>query len=135
LSETKFPLAWPQGQPRSEHRKRASFHTGSNWSSKRSLTIAEAMGRLHGELGGAAVQDRAFTGFAALPPPKLCWEILAMDPPKPGETHDALVNRIRAAHRAGMVVLPREKNGDVKGAASLNAARDEALKIAATGGR
>lgn len=211
---TKHPLAWPQGQPRTAQRKRANFHTGSGWTNKRPLTVAEAMGRLRDEIarmnisfrddcvvssnlvlnlggeprsgqpqpkdpgvavywvtrdqqrrvmaidiydrvedniaavartleymrgierhGGAAIQERAFTGFTALPAPKTCWEILAMDPPKATETRDDLVGRIRSSHRAGMITLPRDHQGDVIGAASLNAARDEALGFAAARGR
>jgi hypothetical protein len=85
--------------------------------------------------GGSAVQERAFTGFTALPPPASCWSVLAMDPPKKHEGRDDLLARIRAAHRAGYIVLPRDTNGDVVGAAALNAARDEAFEIAGGRGR
>lgn len=80
--------------------------------------------------GGASIQERAFTGFTALPPPPTCWQVLAMDPPKNGEDRASIVSRIKAAHRAGMITLPRDGNGDVQGAAGLNAARDDALNLA-----
>lgn len=46
-----YPLQWPAGWPRTAHRRPAAFKTASadGWS-KRSLTLADARGRLGGEL-------------------------------------------------------------------------------------
>ncbi len=52
-----FPLAWPQGWPRTvaADRRAPKFHTrtreaGRNWPTSRAVTVAEARGRLQAEL-------------------------------------------------------------------------------------
>jgi hypothetical protein len=80
--------------------------------------------------GGAHVMEQAFTGFTALPPPSTCWQTLGISPPAKGETKETLIPRIKTAHKFAMMSLPREANGDVRGAAAVNAARDEAIQIA-----
>lgn len=71
--------------------------------------------------GGGAMADKAFTGFAALPPPRSCWEIL-------GIPRGATAAEIEAAYR----VLARAAHPDAGGSntamAELNAARDAARK-------
>lgn len=53
----------------------------------RSLGLAiEAMRQLERHGGGAMV-ERAFSGFAALPPPRTCWQILGLEP---GASQDAI---------------------------------------------
>jgi hypothetical protein len=54
--QTAFPLAWPPGTPRTPHaqRRAAAFGsgttTGEGWRSRRPLTTAEAVARLHEQM-------------------------------------------------------------------------------------
>lgn len=48
-----YPLQWPQGRPRTKNRKRAQFGKATNngrWIEKRSLSVADAIGRVQDEL-------------------------------------------------------------------------------------
>lgn len=76
--------------------------------------------------GGAAILDRAFTGFAALPAPAAgerdWWTVLGLQP-------DASVEAIRSAHRAlAAKVHPDRQGGSVELMAQINTARDAGLK-------
>ena len=76
--------------------------------------------------GGAAILDRAFTGFAALPAPvagqRDWWTVLGLQP-------DASVDEIRIAHRAlAGKVHPDRQGGSAELMAQINAARDAGLK-------
>jgi DnaJ-domain-containing protein 1 len=67
--------------------------------------------------------DRAFSGFAALPPPsagKSWWEIL-------GVSRSASRDEILAAHRKLAVEHHPDRGGDADKAAEINAARDSGL--------
>lgn len=79
--------------------------------------------------GGAAILDRAFTGFTALPPPivagmKRPWREVLGFPPEATVNVDMLSARYRA--RASQE--HPDKGGDPVKMAELNAARDEALQ-------
>lgn len=76
--------------------------------------------------GGAAILDRAFTGFAALPAPAAgqrdWWTVLGLEP-------DAGVDAIRSAHRAlAAKVHPDRQGGSEALMAQINTARDAGLK-------
>lgn len=76
--------------------------------------------------GGAAILDRAFTGFAALPAPvsgqRDWWTVLGLQP-------DASVEAIRSAHRAlAAKVHPDRQGGSQELMAQINTARDAGLK-------
>lgn len=203
---TAFPLAWPEGWPRSASRKRATFgkteqrsNGHGSWTAKKALSIEEAIRRVRGELqrlgvdaandaivstnlklnlagfprgdrgdpadpgaavywqdgkgqmrvmaidvytrvadnlaaiaatleamraidrhGGAQILDRAFSGFAALPPPRSCWDVLGIEPGSPESA-------IRAAWRAKAARVHPDHGGSDAAMAEVNRARDEAL--------
>lgn len=77
--------------------------------------------------GGAAILDRAFTGFAALPAPvagqRDWWTVLGLQP-------DATAEQIRDAHKRLRSSLHPDKpgNGDEARMAELNVARDRGLE-------
>lgn len=84
----------------------------------RSLGLAiEAMGQLDRHGGGAMV-ERAFAGFAALPPPETCWQTLGLEP---GASEPA----VRAAFKEKARETGAGGNLDM---GRLVKARDEALK-------
>lgn len=73
--------------------------------------------------GGAAILDRAFTGFTALPPPRAdrpWWEVLGLDP-------SASKDEIRAAYRRLVSTVHEAKGGSQEQMAELNVARDRGL--------
>ncbi|MGE0350920.1 hypothetical protein [Hydrogenophaga sp.] len=73
--------------------------------------------------GGAEVLDRAFTGFAALPPPRPdrpWWEVLGLDP-------TSSKDEIRAAYRRLVSTVHEAKGGTQEQMAELNVARDRGL--------
>lgn len=76
--------------------------------------------------GGAAILDRAFTGFIALPAPimagmsKPWWEVL-------GVKADATADQIRAAHKALASHNHSDHGGSDARMAEINVARDEGL--------
>lgn len=87
----------------------------------RSLGLAiEAMRQLDRHGGGAMV-ERAFAGFAALPPPRTCWDILGIPP-----TNDR--DRVMAAFRSlAMKCHPDTGSTLTIDFAELVRARDEAV--------
>lgn len=71
--------------------------------------------------GGAQIQERAFSGFTALPPPRTCWEILDVPPGAPADAvRKAYMAKVRDAHP--------DTGGSTAAMAELNRARDEALR-------
>jgi hypothetical protein len=74
--------------------------------------------------GGAAILDRAFTGFAALPAPPSggqdCWTVL-------GVPRTATAAEIRVAHARLASIHHPDKGGDPGRMAAINRARDDAL--------
>jgi len=85
----------------------------------RSLTMAIEGLRQMERHGGAIMLERAFDGFAALPPPESCWEILGMHPS---------VERNAAAIQAYFRHRAREQHGNGGDMDRLVKARDEALR-------
>ncbi len=71
--------------------------------------------------GGAEILERAFTGFAALPPPTSAWEILGVP-----EGSDATI--VRDAYRRRARQLHDQGAAESK-LSELNVARDEVLKL------
>ncbi len=85
--------------------------------------------------GGAAMMERAFSGFAALPAPgdrPSCWIILGIDAVTPATLLDP-ADRARAineAYRAKARLRHPDAGGTNEQMAELNAAREEALREA-----
>ena len=77
--------------------------------------------------GGAVVLERAFTGFAALPPPIVAgmarpwWEVLGVPHDADRPTIDAAWRRLSSQHHP-------DKGGTAERMAEINTARDTALK-------
>lgn len=71
--------------------------------------------------GGAQILDRAFTGFAALGPPRAHWETLGL---RPGASADA----IDAAYRDKAKTAHPDTGGSAAAMTALNAARDAAKR-------
>lgn len=92
----------------------------------RSLTLAlEALRQLERH-GGGIMLERAFEGFAALPPPPSCWEVLGI--PAAGATA-AEVNRAFRSQSAQL--HPDVTGGDAEPFKRLTAARADALRALA----
>jgi hypothetical protein len=89
----------------------------------RSLALAiEAMRALERH-GGGTMREKAFTGFAALPPPKTCWQILGI-----GE--GASVEAIQTAWRLLVAKHhPDRPGGSHDAVAEVNRARDDAMNF------
>ncbi|HRN83247.1 MAG TPA: DnaJ domain-containing protein [Hyphomicrobium sp.] len=73
--------------------------------------------------GGAAMMERAFAGFAALPAPRSPFEILGVSP-------SASIADIERAFRAAARKAHPDAGGSTAAMAELNAARDAALRQA-----
>lgn len=71
--------------------------------------------------GGGVMMERAFAGFAALPPPRTCWEILGVSPGADRAAIDAAFRRL--AHERHP-----DRGGSDDDMAELNRARSEALR-------
>jgi DnaJ domain len=77
--------------------------------------------------GGAAILDRAFTGFTALPPPIVAgmarpwWEVLKVP-------RDAKREDVKAAYRRLASAAHPDKGGTEQAMAELNVAQEQALK-------
>jgi len=70
--------------------------------------------------GGAAILDRAFTGFQALPAPDQWWQILGIE-------YGATREQIEHAHRRLAMEHHPDRGGDSERMARINAARDQGL--------
>ncbi len=88
----------------------------------RSLTMAIEGLRQMERHGGAVMLERAFDGFAALPPPDDCWKILGIEHIAP--THPQAAERVRGAFKNKV----RELHGTGADMDRLVKARDEALE-------
>ena len=87
----------------------------------RSLGLAiEAMRQLERH-GGGAMMERAFSGFAALPPPRSCWDILGVPV---GSSRTA----IEKSFRERATAMHPDRGGSNAAMAELNAARDRARR-------
>ena len=69
--------------------------------------------------GGAAILDRAFTGFVALPAPEQPWQTLGVETSTPTRA------QIDEAHRRLAAQHHPDRRGDTNEMARINAARDE----------
>jgi hypothetical protein len=86
----------------------------------RSITLAVQAMRQLKRHGGGMMMERAFAGFAALPPPTSCWDVLGVRPNAPrSEVERAFRERAKVAHP--------DMGGSAAEMAALNAARDRAL--------
>ena len=72
--------------------------------------------------GGAAILERAFTGFVALPAPESWWQVLGLSGPS------AQREDIEQAHRRLIMQHHPDRGGDVDQAARINRARDQGLE-------
>jgi hypothetical protein len=72
--------------------------------------------------GASDMLDRAFTGFEALPAPKVWWEVLGLTGPSATRSEIAIAYR-----RASNEAHPDKPGGSHDKMAAVNAARDEAL--------
>lgn len=70
--------------------------------------------------GGAAILDRAFTGFVALPSPEQWWQVLDVPMNATREQIDAAYRRLAMAHHP-------DRGGDAAQMARINAARDDGM--------
>lgn len=69
--------------------------------------------------GGAAILDRAFTGFTALPAPEQPWQTLGLETSKPTR------EQIEDAYKRLAMKHHPDRGGDPQMMARINAARDE----------
>lgn len=69
--------------------------------------------------GGAAILDRAFTGFTALPSPEQPWQVLGLATSKPTR------EQIDEAYRKLAMQHHPDRGGDPQQMARLNSARDD----------
>lgn len=72
--------------------------------------------------GGAAILDRAFTGFVALAAPEQPWQVLGVSP-NPTE------KEVLDAHRRLAMKHHPDRGGDTDQMGRINAARDEMLEV------
>lgn len=101
------------------------------WENMRSLVLAIDAMRSIERHGGSTMMERAFDGFAQLPPPETCWNVLGLGELKtdPFDRDRRITNkdRIMAAFRE----KAREGHSDAGGEADIGRlvkARDEALE-------
>ncbi len=73
--------------------------------------------------GGAAILDRAFIGFKALPAPEQWWQVLGLDTDHPtrAQIQAAYLEKAKESH-------PDIPGGDPTAMARINAARDRGLE-------
>jgi hypothetical protein len=69
--------------------------------------------------GGAAILDRAFTGFVALPNPEQPWQVLGLETSSPSRA------QIDEAYRKLAMTNHPDRGGDQQQMARINAARDD----------
>lgn len=72
--------------------------------------------------GGAAILDRAFQGFTALPSPESWWQVLGLNGP------NATRDDVEQAHRRLIMKHHPDRGGDVEQASRINRARDQGLE-------
>lgn len=72
--------------------------------------------------GGAAILDRVFQGFTALPAPESWWQVLGLKGPNPTRQD------IEQAHRRLIMEHHPDRGGDGEKAARINRARDQGLE-------
>lgn len=72
--------------------------------------------------GGAAILERAFTGFTALPAPTAWWQTLGLSGPNASRAE------IDGAHRRLIMEHHPDRGGDTEKAADINRARDLGLE-------
>lgn len=76
--------------------------------------------------GGAAILDRAFQGFTALPAPESWWQVLGLSGPNASrEEIERAYRRLAGAHH------PDREGGDTEQMARINRARDQGLEAIA----
>jgi hypothetical protein len=75
--------------------------------------------------GGAQILERAFTGFAALPPPRSCWDMLGLKPGAGRQDIEAAFRTLAKRYH------PDAPTGDAEKFKALAAAKEEALQRAA----
>jgi len=85
---------------------------------RRSLQPLRAMRSIERH-GGAAILDRAFTGFVALPAPEQPWQVLGL------ETSNPTLQQVDRAYRELASRHHPDKGGDHAQMARINAARDD----------
>jgi hypothetical protein len=95
---------------------------GSIIGNMRSLTMAIEGLRQMERHGGATMMERAFDGFAALPPAEDCWKILGLN--TGGKPYLIIADEVRAAFRNRV----REHHGTDFDMDRLVKARDKALE-------
>ena len=106
MSISAYPLAWPEGQPKTKDRKNA------NWS-KRSSTDAGGY-RAHRDITLTDAMQRLRDEFARM---------------KVNFSDDVVVSKIRMAHRIKAMAMHPDVRGDDSGnMAEVNEARDNALR-------
>jgi hypothetical protein len=71
--------------------------------------------------GGAAILDRAFTGFTALPSPEQPWQTLGLDTSRPTK------DQVEDAYRRLAMRHHPDRGGDASEMARINRARDQLL--------
>lgn len=87
----------------------------------RSLALAlDAMRQLDRH-GGGVMMEKAFAGFVALPAPPSCWEVL-------GLAETATQHQVQSAFRSLARRAHPDAGGSTADMATLNSARDEALR-------
>lgn len=119
---------WQKGGPRSGNPRRCMAIDRYTKAADNLAAIAATLDAMRAieRHGGAAILDRAFTGFAALPAPvagqRDWWTVLGLQP-------DATAEHIRDAHKRLRSTLhpDRPGSGDQDRMAELNVARDRGL--------
>ena len=86
----------------------------------RSIGLAIAAMRILERHGGSALMDRAFAGFAALPAPRSCWDVLGIE-------EGADKEEIERAFRAKAKECHPDRGGSNELMAELTNARADAL--------
>lgn len=87
----------------------------------RVLDLFSGIGGFSLGLGWAGILERAFTGFAALPPPKSPWEVLGIPVGSPSDV-------IERAFRAKAMDAHPDRGGSHNLMSELNRAREDALR-------
>lgn len=77
--------------------------------------------------GGAAILERTFTGFDALPPPRSCWDVLGVK--RNGDSPVELEGKVQSAFREKAKRAHPDQGGSHAAMAELSGARDEAMRI------